>query len=748
MSQLRKTYRLALVLIMALLCSLASTAQDNKPWEKHGHKSFEEGDFYGAAWYFKKALKNDSSSLENLWMLAESLRKINDYEAASETYRKVIDRDEKLQYDLAVFHYAQMRQNLADYEEAASYYDIYKDIAKDRSSFYYKRAKQGIKQCEWALMHREDSTSLTIEHPGLGLNSFDAEFAPYFVNDTTLYFSALRYDSAQTKKLKGNFDAYHARMYEAVLSEENWTVTPFDSLFNTPGTDNSNPVLSPDSNRMYFTRCIDGDCGIYVSFRKAGQWSTPEKLPPVVNVEDAVTTHPFVAEINGKEYLFYASNRPRTRGKMDIWYVELKNNGKKTGRPKNAGRAINTKDDEITPYYDTASLSLFFSSKWHNGFGGYDIFKAKGLPGKFSDPENAGKPVNTSSNDLYYSFRSDLNKGALVSNREGGYAMKGETCCNDIYLVKPFEAIDSTPKPVVPDTENLVVMLRKIEFLPLALYFDNDRPNPRSRATRSDLAYDETYRDYLKRKPEYERESPDRTAIDSFFVYEVETGYHKLQMLADSLVKYLGRGYKLQLGIKGYTSPLGDAKYNDNLASRRISTIENYLMHYKDGVLKPYIDEGLFKFRRIPYGEFFSAGKVSDDLKKQSYSVYSKGAAEARKVEIIWVDQRLPGDSSAVIIFEHNTFDFGEVKEGELQSHIFRFTNSGESDLLIEAVETGCGCTVVKYDTIPIAPGESGSVTVLFDTRNRKGMQFKAIVVRSNATVPEQKLFIRAMVRP
>ena len=100
----------------------------------------------------------------------------------------------------------------------------------------------------------------------------------------------------------------------------------------------------------------------------------------------------------------------------------------------------------------------------------------------------------------------------------------------------------------------------------------------------------------------------------------------------------------------------------------------------------------------------------------------------------------------AVLAFAGYEHHFGKVEEGEKISYTFRYENKGTAPLAISQVTTTCGCTVPKYDTKPIGPGEAGNLEVVFDTSGRNGMQTKTISVRSNASVPVILLKITAEV--
>ena len=101
----------------------------------------------------------------------------------------------------------------------------------------------------------------------------------------------------------------------------------------------------------------------------------------------------------------------------------------------------------------------------------------------------------------------------------------------------------------------------------------------------------------------------------------------------------------------------------------------------------------------------------------------------------------------AVLVFTEYEHHFGKVAEGEKISWQFLYANKGTGPLVINSVSTTCGCTVPKYNTKPVKPGENGSIEVIFDTSGRKGMQTKTITVNSNASVPVILLKITAEVQ-
>ena len=95
-----------------------------------------------------------------------------------------------------------------------------------------------------------------------------------------------------------------------------------------------------------------------------------------------------------------------------------------------------------------------------------------------------------------------------------------------------------------------------------------------------------------------------------------------------------------------------------------------------------------------------------------------------------------------------STYAFGEVKEGEMVEHVFKFTNTGTEPLAILDVKTSCGCTVPEYSKTPIAPGAEGELKVRFNTRGKRGSQNKKIRVFTNTEKKEVHLFVKGKVSP
>jgi uncharacterized cupredoxin-like copper-binding protein len=93
------------------------------------------------------------------------------------------------------------------------------------------------------------------------------------------------------------------------------------------------------------------------------------------------------------------------------------------------------------------------------------------------------------------------------------------------------------------------------------------------------------------------------------------------------------------------------------------------------------------------------------------------------------------------IVAQNNEHDFGEVQEGTSVTHNFIVSNSGGDVLKISNVRASCGCTAASPEKKELAPGESTTIKVSFNSSGREGHQEKYVYVNSNdPKTPELKL--------
>ena len=101
---------------------------------------------------------------------------------------------------------------------------------------------------------------------------------------------------------------------------------------------------------------------------------------------------------------------------------------------------------------------------------------------------------------------------------------------------------------------------------------------------------------------------------------------------------------------------------------------------------------------------------------------------------LLETEKRLEQESVLPILkFDFDTYDFGQVNDGEIVEVDYTFKNIGESNLIIYDASASCGCTVPEYPKDKeIKPGESGVIKARFDSSGQTGKQVKSITLTTN----------------
>ena len=88
---------------------------------------------------------------------------------------------------------------------------------------------------------------------------------------------------------------------------------------------------------------------------------------------------------------------------------------------------------------------------------------------------------------------------------------------------------------------------------------------------------------------------------------------------------------------------------------------------------------------------------------------------------------------------EEDSYDFGDIIQGELVAHEFVIRNIGNDKLLINSAKGSCGCTVPVWPKEPILPGEEATIKVTFNSTGREGIQKKTVTLVTNV-IPNTKV--------
>ncbi len=97
------------------------------------------------------------------------------------------------------------------------------------------------------------------------------------------------------------------------------------------------------------------------------------------------------------------------------------------------------------------------------------------------------------------------------------------------------------------------------------------------------------------------------------------------------------------------------------------------------------------------------------------------------------------------ITFNEEIHDFGALISGEIVVFTFVFTNSGKHNLIIEKIESDCGCVQIEFSEKPVEPNKTGLIEVEFDSSRMFGKQFKSIEIHANCKEPKHLAIFAAV---
>lgn len=350
---------------------------------------------------------------------------------------------------IAVLYMADMQKKNGKFEDAIKTYSKYGKLVPGD-----EKAKIGIESCEMAAKWIEKPTRYEVENMPL-FNSKDMDFSPTWGKKDfrIVYFSSSRSGSKgeNTSAVTGHgfTDIYSVtRDRKGKWSEPGPVDSGKEAMVNTDDDEGASAVTQKGTE-MFYTRCkVEKNrslgCKIYSAKRRGIAFG--EGIEIVFPGSDTASFgHP---AIDVKELtLYFAANLPGGYGGNDIWMMKRVKKTKPFGDPVNLGPEINTAGNEVYPTIRTNGL-IYFSSDYHVGMGGLDIFKAE-------LDENSGKykitnmksPINSPADDFTIIFKGNKEQGFFTSSRPGG---KG---AEDIYKFE-LPPLQFTIKGIVKDEKD------------------------------------------------------------------------------------------------------------------------------------------------------------------------------------------------------------------------------------------------------------------------------------------------------
>jgi len=259
----------------------------------------------------------------------------------------------------------------------------------------------------------------TTTNLGDKINSSYGEYAPVLKKDDNVLLFTSRRQSASSKKLDKDLLPYE-NVYIAKKIDDSWSILTDENEIEKYIPKNLNSkkheagvIYSSDGKTLYTYK----NDVIWKSILEDGAWSKLVELDK--NINSSKYNIPSVSITKDGNTLYFVSNRKDGIGGKDI-YKSAKTSEGNWGDAELMSESINTQLDEDSPFISEDGNTLYFSSKGHEGIGGYDIYRSRLVDGKWSIAENMGIPVNSSSDDIYFIIDNIENNGFFASARDGG----------------------------------------------------------------------------------------------------------------------------------------------------------------------------------------------------------------------------------------------------------------------------------------------------------------------------------------
>lgn len=184
--------------------------------------------------------------------------------------------------------------------------------------------------------------------------------------------------------------------------------------------------------------------GIAVSLKTTDGWSAPDNITIPYFLNRSASTQGYLS--TKLEAFVFSADSYSTVGAEDL-YVSVLQSGK-WSEPKNLGKKINTAYQEFSPSLSADGKYLFFASNGRKGYGSVDIYYSERLDDSWtnwSEPASMGRTINTEGRELYYRTYPERKFALFTSTlNSDGYG--------DIRFYRPSDELKDSLIQQWPDT--------------------------------------------------------------------------------------------------------------------------------------------------------------------------------------------------------------------------------------------------------------------------------------------------------
>lgn len=547
-------------------------------------------------------IQNFYKDTKMIWRLAKLTELFGDREMARSLYRLVLKHHHQgiNIKEIELYYDSLNRQEAEQYVPIEYYYEM----AEHRKLIDTLRPPRGV-----------------LLNMGETVNSPKADYGPSLniLNDI-LIFTSKRNSSGLAFAPKENEDVFISKR-----DAFGWGGAKELSTVNTQYNEGS-AVLSRDGKTLIFSRCDSedtfGDCDLYmVKMQEDSTWSEATNLGANVN-SVAWDSHPSLS--HGADTLYFASDRLGGFGLSDIYYTYHDENGKWVPA-KNMGPVINTRNNDVSPFYHPIYEVLYFSSNGQlYNFGEFDMYKSYNIQGHWTEPYNIGPLVNGRGSEFYFTI--DSNSELLFYSRSTSRDL------NKLDLYSFPLPMEAQPLATVPVTGTLTDSLTGKPFTGIVSIIDLDygievapkflKPDG---SFRFDLINNRNYLlviqgddffrleevFYLEGPLELKKVTEPLASKVKFESIEFDIGRSSLkeEMYADlnKIVNFLYDNVNFKLKISGHTDSFGSDEVNLRLSKERAKSIYDY-----------FIDFASISPDRVEYEGFGSSRPIIENEKSEA----------------------------------------------------------------------------------------------------------------------------------
>ncbi len=390
-----------LIALVCLFFALNQAVAQNTSLQQ-GLRSFELKDYSQAAKWLEEYLGNNPSA-DIKPKLALSYKFSDQIQKARRLFEEIlaVEPKDKEMY----FEYADLLRSLAEFDKAKAYYLQYAKYNPIVGNYF-------ADQCDYALAQLRKPSNCDLKN--LEGNTEKAEFGPIVVGEEVVVVSQIGQKSGLDIK-----DVKSPILKPIVQAE----LSQLAEILENEAVGRGNTSIAAKAGMVAFSRAADMSVTQLIQNKTAlstyiadidatGNWIN-QRIFPYCSDQYSVGFPHLMEDGNT---MYFASNMPGGFGGFDL-YVSHRDASNQWSTPQNLGAVINTPGNEISPF--VAKDKLFFSSDWHPGFGGFDVFATHMSGIGWTSIENLGSCVN-STRDEYHFILDNQGIAYFTSNRSGG----------------------------------------------------------------------------------------------------------------------------------------------------------------------------------------------------------------------------------------------------------------------------------------------------------------------------------------